>query len=519
MAKDIPQPEASTSPESIEPVSTLKEKRIWIIDDAFSAALSNSKLEDYKDDDTLKGVRPIDRGTLISLVKEDSWGSETAVKELCAEIIKYSENVLAFIHPISALEFISRYELLPDAIVYDLEYQNLPSGTDSLNYLKRILDECTSMVQVYAKQAEGEPDQLTQLLSDYPTRLLPGKPKERTTAFEISNILSAKLEESLSAKISTKLRTASQAAIEKVLVSMDDLPLNLIIEVIAKMSEDPMDQDLVDLISEKVGRAIRSSTELREIITDYAGQRNLPGDTIETFVEEIISNIASNLRDRIQYEDWLYKLISSAWPRARDKAKAKDDHEKLKVQEFFAHRLYDHPNDKLVRTGDIIIPVGARAIPYHEDGDLYLILTPPCDLVRFFKKTRGVLTIIKLHPLKQRGIKRITTFGNTKEVGESITTKPPVTYLPSIKKNGDGDKDYCLFAHEVTNVTCDKPDGFSQTFPLVYTLENFNFERICKVSEPFLSGILSSIEGSLFRVGVPNMPSSETDRLKTQEPD
>ena len=39
-------------------------------------------------------------------------------------------------------------------------------------------------------------------------------------------------------------------------------------------------------------------------------------------------------------------------------------------------------------------------------------------------------------------------------------------------------------------------------------------KRHCKVSEPFLHGILSEISNKIFRVGIPDFPHEEINRLK-----
>jgi hypothetical protein len=49
-------------------------------------------------------------------------------------------------------------------------------------------------------------------------------------------------------------------------------------------------------------------------------------------------------------------------------------------------------------------------------------------------------------------------------------------------------------------------------------IRNFHpgVRRICRVAEPFLAGIQAKVRDELFRIGVPDLPEPEKDRLVSQ---
>jgi hypothetical protein len=493
----------------------LETKYLWIIDDDIPIYLLG-----YDNDEMKTGVRPIDRGTLMGLLQSEEW-DEGSVKALVSELLDKAENITAFTQPAAALDYLSRGGAIPDGIVYDLVYQMKMPKT-SLEYLEGILNRCVSVVQVYTEESVDKAmSELANLLSAYPTRLEKPISKSDTSAGKLALALEEKLKVSLSAQFASRIRKLTAEAVENILVRIDDLPLNIAVKLLVGEPETLDEAGFVEFLSIKVGETIETDQDLFAAVNKYAVEyKHIPSEKVANFVNEIVRLIAANVRERIQYEGWLYDVFRSTCSQVGQDQIRDDDKITNIVRDFYSFRLYDRPGDKLVRTGDIV-QLGTNV------GDLttqfpilFLVLTPPCDLARFFKKTRGILTLGKMYPMvSDIGIQRAKRHGNKDYIGNSITARHPII-LPSVPISKDTLLDYCTFVYEIENMDCVSKkevdeDSFSK--PLTYDLLKelgMNLERKCRVSEPFQSGILAKIKNELFSAGVPDLPPQEIDRLK-----
>lgn len=489
----------------------LEKKYIWIIDDDIPIELLENEI-----DDMLSGERVIDRGTLINLLQYEGW-IDDPVKSLVTQLVHEAGDVNAFIHPASAIVHLLKGGIIPDSIVYDLGYQNI-STRNSLEYLERILDQCVSVVQVYTKEPlEEAGKKLQNLLSSYPTRLEEPRNKVDTDAIELATSIARKIDSSLSARLAGKIRKLTNLAIESVLVQIDDLPIQIAVRLLTGEHDTPNELELVEFFAVKVTEALGQKTELKETIGNFAVNKGVPEQKIKSFSDELVTLLTTHVKEFILHDDQLLLAVKEVW---QEMVNAKSD-EKIKdteeiVKRFLAFRLYSKPTDDFVRTGDII-HIGELT---DEPAELYLVLTPICDLDKFWKKARGVVTVAKMYPLLEpEGISKTHSYGNKKfQVGASITAKQPMI-LPSVPTANDVSQDYMLFIYEIENQRFEDTElmdvgskNRSVSSPLTYSqLESVR--RLCKVSEPFLSGILSDIQSRLFRLGLPNFPTEEKSRL------
>lgn len=128
---------------------------------------------------------------------------------------------------------------------------------------------------------------------------------------------------------------------------------------------------------------------------------------------------------------------------------------------------------------------------------------------------------------KARGIQRVRSYANPKPNRiESITARHPMVF-PSVPLSKNEREDYALFVYEIRHLEFDgsalwkQDEGISKkkrfSCPLTYQeLRELgvNIDRKCRVSEPFLSGVLAELGDYLFRPGVPDFPDEERERLK-----
>jgi hypothetical protein len=507
--------------------TTLSDKSIWIIDDDIPIQSA-----DFNNDAMLEGSCPIDRGALLSLLlKEDDW-TDKAVLDLCKELSEDTCDIKAFLLPTGAVEYLQKGAKAPDVMIFDMNYRNIKEKKTVLEYLETILKTCISVIQIYTKEAleEFAPD-LEPLARKYWNRLQPPRLKDDTHADQLAEAISQKLSSSLSAQLATNIRRLSSIAIENVLVRIDDLPLDVAVNLLAGddeeiLEENLKDEELIELLSAKIGDFMKSSKELADTMSEYARKAEVPAEKEKLFVDEAVQLFATTVRTHIQYDKWLYGVVKSARQTAQANALDADSLRTI-IQEFFAFRLYDHPGDDIVRTGDIISLSPIRKTD-NTPAYLFVVITPPCDLDRFWKSTRGILTLAKMHPLTtDLGIRLWKDYGNNKPGRiHSITSTENPFVLPSVPISETGRVDYSLFLYEIENKEYDgrslwkEEDGISKSKrfsrPLTYSeLKKIsrNVKRYCRISEPFLTGLLGELKDQLFRTGVPNFPKNEKDRL------
>lgn len=512
---------------------TLSNKYVWIVDDAIPVYALDDL--DIDCEDMIDGSRPIDRSVLMTLLKKTDviWEDE-AVKVLCDELVRNAADVLAFPQPTAAVDYLQKRRDIPDLIVYDLAYQTC-GMPQVITHLQDILTKCVSVVQVYTKESlEVANGHIGPLKDRFSTRLRPVLNKESVSTAELATKLAERTESSLSARLAARIRRLSSDAIERILVKVDDLPLDVAIRLLAGEPELPSvdTEEFVELLSIKVAEILKSDPVLNIAVQDFAGSKEVPVEKTSQFVGEMVELLASGVRERIQYEGWLYDAIRRASETCitNRSTTSSQNHSDI-IRDFFAFRLYDIPGDDLVRTGDIMAFVNDDEEFQEDPPILHLVLSPPCDLAQFWYKTWGVITMTKMYPLKDgnvtyMGIHKATSYTHSGPDSASITNRNPML-LPSVYLSDTRRLDYALFVHDIEHIEFDgnplinglegKAARRRVSTPVLYEelkIKGGHYKRLCRISEPFLTGILADLRNSLFRSGVPNFPDEERERLK-----
>ena len=97
-----------------------------------------------------------------------------------------------------------------------------------------------------------------------------------------------------------------------------------------------------------------------------------------------------------------------------------------------------------------------------------------------------------------------------------MTSSHPLVF-PSIPLSKTQQPDYVLFTHEITNIELVGTGKEKHKRPITYSelqQTGRRLERKCRLSEPFLAGVLAKFSQHLFRTGVPDFPDLESKRLK-----
>jgi hypothetical protein len=500
------------------PPSGLADKEIWIIDDS----LPVDQMDSDKDD-LVQGIRPIDRGTLRALMKMQ-W-AEIPVEDLCDELLSNALNVTGFIQPSSAVEYLLRGAPIPDAVIFDLKYRTADDEQVRTS-LRSLLSSTISIVQVFTNDPiETAKIELEALLSEFPTRLVEPRSKADTTVEALSEAINQQVDKSLSAKLARELRRLSLHAVEDVLVKIDDLPDTTLLALLGG-EEEAEEAELVELLSVKVTEALSSAPELLVAIRNYVSEKEIPDERRAEMVGNFADLVVANTQESIRNSGGLMKLAQN-WESSRPERSGgtPDDAKSTRVvREFFQFRAYTTPpsTDFLVTTGDIVLISGKEGTEDYRASlpNLYLVITPPCDLAHFWKKTKGILTLVRMAPIDERGTEEVwkhakKSFG-IDSFPSSITARDPML-MPSVRLKDNRCSDYALFARDM--LVEDLPLGDKNTKSdrrLSYKDVGDRFVRQCRVSQPFLGGILDEIRNVLFRSGIPDFPSQEKARMTQQ---
>lgn len=436
---------------------------VWLIDDN----LPVHKIPDIpRREEIIGGLRPLDHDLLCGLIKtttEDDW-TDKDVFELCRRLVENTGKLKVFRHPNSALAHLEQEASQPDIIVYDIEYGQ--SVQDSDIALCKLLARSFTLAQVYTTYDVGIARlSLPKAFEVYfPKRLSEPENKRTCSPEKLAKLLSERSNQSFSTKMAKAVRKSASAALEQTLIGLDDLSPLAAIEAIVgnpEQTEQLNEQDFVDFVGNKVGEAFESDQVFRDKLKEYAkivASIELSEAELSQAASKVMSLVVSGVRERIQHNDDILKLIRSAAKdavrqRSQGKATAASSTGLSSLTRFTNFWLYAHPNDYIVRTGDII----EFLEPGQGEGSsrtLFFILTPPCDIEQFWKKTRGVLTFAVLERIQEGEASRLLKlYGNDRSAFKSTIKElegasGPVL-LPSLIVSEQDCWDYILFSHKI----------------------------------------------------------------------
>jgi hypothetical protein len=216
--------------------------------------------------------------------------------------------------------------------------------------------------------------------------------------------------------------------------------------------------------------------------------------------EHLVHVVLSKVRDEIAVNggEVLSEIVAAA-----DEAGSSDG-----LRRLMSVWYYFFPSDSRVRRGDLI----------EIEGGMGLVVTPPCDLVKFPKKTGRRLTWLRCIRLDEGGLEMLRTagykfnaVGNSiiaahGEAGEALVVLPNV---PLERGSRETLADYVVLCHAwESRLVEDAPGG-------VATYEHLgDLKRRCTLADPFASAVVARITAVISSPGTPDLPKSELARLK-----
>jgi hypothetical protein len=379
---------------------------------------------------------------------------EQPVLELCRALCADDFAATFFLSPEQMLRALDQGATPPHAVIFDWEY---PGSTDESNRaaLDRLLGGSFVYVQIYTVLGHDAVEpKVTDLRDRFGGRLLPARGKADVIPAQLRDDILQAWSGTIAGDLADKVRGETFAAVERTLIDIGGVPKG----ILAAMTQGTA-ENLLQLVLAKV--------------------RDEIGDAGFEALNAVFSGSQS-----AESTDAVRRLLS-VW-------------------------YYYFPTDDRVRRGDLI-ELGTSS-------DLGFVVTPPCDLVSFPKKTGRRLTWLLTVRLDASGIAALKTAGiKIDDIGGSIiaghgAAGDTVILLPNVPlKRGSRDSvaDYAVLCHGWDNRLCDAAPGGS----LLY--ENIRpFSRRCTLADPYASGVIAKIMSVISSPGTPDLPKGERARLK-----
>lgn len=475
---------------------------LCLIDDGFMVPAIARSLERYK----CFSISTID------VLLQEEWGVETALKELCETFVndedennKKKWQLTAFTNPEYFREKYEEEDYRSDIIIFDWEYGTL-SGFDQISFLNEILLMSYSYICIFS--GADKDDEIQRVLGGdlgkYSHRIFFINKGNNNDYSDSAKRLYEKIkrhqESNFAFKFGKKLRAITNKSLDDVLLHLSEMDIERIIEHFGKYGTEPIDNDLKEMIGGKIKDKLNESKDIKEALSEV---KNMTFSAIVQFLE-IISEKIKN------------EIISSDLEHSSLEKSASSEVDNTVLQKLWAYRLYHHPNDDFVRTGDLV------KLSDKGNDKIYLILTPLCDLERFWVKTYGCLNMVELFDVKEKKeyisgqvllVKKLADI--RKNIKITSISNPinalggDVYYIPYLKIEDDY-CDYLLFPKKITYDQIEMPDVMrgdqvlkNRHVGLEYKMIS-KYKRIATISAPFLEPIIGGLFGSLRGYGTPD---------------
>ena len=384
-------------------------------------------------------------------------------------------DVYGYTNPSFYINTLENGTFRADIVIFDWDYPGASSDANSENLLKEILDKTFSLVYIFSKaDKKGEIEIILAKpeFLEYKERLfyldkvIDGKDQTTTLLQKTQELYQS----NFSFRFAHILRAKASQTMDKILSDMGKIFLNDVKNHI--VIGDGGKRDFIDFLTEKFRFALASKD-------------------IYEFVDKI--------------------------PESAQEMPVPD---KSAVKKMWSYRLYfqRETGDDLVRCGDIV----------KDDSSFYLVLSADCDLGGFWKKNLGILNLVALHELDQTNVtlkdilsncikptkipgKISSLLGKVGDLAEGPFVLPFVPVKGNMKNFLAVPKD--LVSKRITTYPANW-DGLNETSKSREAMKYSYWagvERLCTVSEPFLTPVVQHILRTIAGNGVPDY----SDPMKT----
>lgn len=422
-------------------------------------------------DQTIDTTKQISNSDLQKLLKSHVWDDEV-LKGLTDNFLNCSDFVIsAYCNP----SFFLRDMFISDVIIFDWDYDTATAAEDVENQLLEILKTIYCYVCIFTHCSETDLETVLQKdeFKTYKNRVS-YYCKTAPSIETIKSSLSDLENNNFSFRFRNTIRAASINAIENILIELGNQSLETVLSTLHKTGESS--RELIEFVGERFkGFLLR---------TDFSFPESSCVD------EEVQPSVESTAN------------------------------EDRSIQELWKSRLYySDENDKVVRKGDIL----------RINNSYYFVITPDCQLSRFWKKNVGYLNVIQLLDANvdkgkikelytkiysdktiEDNLGKITSISNPLSIGGSPLCFPYV---------GDDNKLFLLFPAMLSSKQIPIPACFGENRSIIsetaLKVEMISdSEKIVTLNEPFCSAVIESVFSSLQGKGTPDFSPDIIRELK-----
>lgn len=433
----------------------------------------------------------LNTSNLRLLLTQSQWDDEV-IKDLISRLLAQTDQdgispkweVYGFTNPSFYINAINEGFFRSDVLVFDWEYPGAQNATEtnSESILLEILTRTFCLVFIFSKA--DKKDEIEAILAK--DEFLPFKERvsyldKARGGLDQTGILLQRAnemyEQNFSFKFAGELRRRSTQCADQILSDMGRASLNDVKNLLLVGHSGK--KDLVDFLAERFRTTIagRSIYNLINEIPEPAGGPTTPAETLAARV-------------------WSYRLY-----------------------------FQQETGDDLVRRGDIV----------KVNGSYVLVLSADCDLVRFWKKNLGIINAVALHELTQSNLTLkqwltmcVTPANLSKSIGDSLLGRvgdlaDGPFILPFVPADGKH-KNFIAIPKELISTRIATPAEWATATPKLTPKQiaahamKYAYwdgaERVCTISEPFLTPVVQHVLATLGGNGVPDYPEHMTKLLK-----
>jgi hypothetical protein len=453
---------------------------VCIIDNDLPASGQEAQALGITDTGLLNG------SNLQLLIQKETW-QDLVIKNLTTTLLGQTEedgvtrkwDVYGFTHPSFYINAIDDGFFRSDLVIFDWEYPGAQNATatNSESILKEILDRTFCLIFIFSKADKKE--EIKAILAkpefqEYKERLqyLDKAVENVDQTNTLLQRADAMYASNFSFKFASVLRRRSVQCADQILSDMGKASLNDVKNLL--VVGDGGKKDFIDFLAERFR-------------TTIAGPN-------------------------------VYDLVEKIPPPAAN-APPVDPTMAAKV---WSYRLYFHQEtgDELVRRGDIV----------QVNDAFLLVMSADCDLGRLWTKNLGIVNAVSLHELTQANAtlkewltlvvkpeklsKKISSLlGQIGELSEGPFVLPFVPLKEGLKNFIAIPKDLISNRIPTPPTWTDFTLNEKKQHPMKYSYWT-GAERICTISEPFLTPVIQHVLNTLGGNGVPDYPEHMRDILK-----
>lgn len=465
---------------------------IWLIDDSIPIVFLGEDGLHISDN-----ALPIRSDFLRMLVNgsDENW-SEPNVKELVEEILRDEEIIpTGFLHPTACLKYLKLGGVPPDLVIFDWEYT---SGADQEHevWLREILESGFTFIQIYTHKSPDEIEEQIKSIQEEFTPQLLGVSSKTIQPNDLITTIKGTIDGTLAGEIISQIKKVTSEAIGRALREFAQI-----------------DKQILTNSENDVGKSQELLAHLLEREIGVSGE-----DTDDSILGAVALSGACVLGETIRDSQGIRNCIT-AIIEAAPSVQSTDNQNFYR--QFQSYQIYTkHKTDRVIR-GDIV---------QFDDETVGLIITPPCNLARFAKKTRNTLTYIPMYECNSEGWAELAN-GHTTPAGNEYRWNgndkmknsmcdpwrigsEGIFVLSSVPfgKNNIPFKDYFILSSRIEY----KKIGISVSESLLYSQlkTQFGIDRLGTLSDSYLNSLLWAVGQALFSPGTKDYMTAEQNRLQ-----